>query len=36
MEIKTCEHCNYSIDLSNEEFDILICPNCNSQLEEIE
>lgn len=33
QEMKVCQSCNYQMDLTNEEFDVMICPKCNSQME---
>ena len=33
---KQCEKCGYSIDTTDAEFDILICPNCGADMEEVE
>lgn len=32
--IKICEDCGNGINLTNKEFDILLCPNCNGQMDE--
>lgn len=34
--IKTCSECDYSTDLTSEEFDVLICPKCGKQMDEID
>ena len=34
MIIKKCPECDYEVDLSNEEFEIILCPFCNSQLKD--
>ena len=31
--MKICEECNHTIDLTNKEFDVMICSKCNSQME---
>ncbi len=34
--IKRCSECDYSTDLTDEEFDVVICPDCMNQMDEID